>query len=189
MEYSAIATALVGVLATVNLLFTFGVIRRLREHTAELAKLRGGGAGRDDSPVALSAGSRVGDFTAESVDGRPVALDSLGSRPLVGFFSPSCTPCKERLPGFVAHAASRPGGREGILAVISGTPDEAVALLEQLQPVATVVVEPDRGPVQQAFAVDGFPAFVLVEGGRVKVSDFEFASITDADAAALPSMR
>lgn len=189
MDYSAVATALVGVLAAVNLLFTFGVIRRLREHTAELAKLRSGGAGRDDSAVALPAGSRIGDFLAESVDGHPVTLDSLGSRPLVGFFSPSCSPCKERLPGFVAHAASRPGGRDGILAVIAGSPDEAAALLEQLRPVATVVVEPDRGPVQQAFAVDGFPAFVLAEGGRVQVSDFELASITDADAAALPSAR
>ncbi|QLQ38042.1 TlpA disulfide reductase family protein [Micromonospora robiginosa] len=187
MDYSAVAIALVGALAAVNLLFTFGVIRRLREHTAELARMRGGGAGRDDSPVALPAGSRVGDFIAESVDGRPIALDSMGTQPLIGFFSPSCTPCKERLPGFVAHAASRPGGREGILAVIAGSPDEAAALLEQLLPVATVVVEPDRGPVQQAFGVDGFPAFVLVDGDRVKVSDFEFTSITDADA--VPSIR
>ncbi|MET8039895.1 hypothetical protein ABZU25_03390 [Micromonospora sp. NPDC005215] len=186
MDYSAIATTLVGVLAAVNLLFTFGVISRLREHTAELAKIRSGGA-RDDSNVALPAGSRIGDFTAESVDGRPVALDLLGSQPLVGFFSPSCTPCKERLPGFLAHAASRPGGRDSILAVVAGSPEEAADLVDQLQPVATVVVESDRGPVQQAFAVDGFPAFVLVAGDRVQVSNFDLASIIHADSAALPA--
>ncbi|MFC7548091.1 TlpA family protein disulfide reductase [Plantactinospora sp. GCM10030261] len=186
MNYSDVVSALIGLLAAVNLLFTFGVVRRLREHTEELATLRGRNT-RDDN-IALPAGTRVDGFTAETVDGHPITLESLGSRPLLGFFSPSCTPCKERLPRFVAYAASRPGGRNGVLAVVSGTPEEASPLVGQLQPVATVVVEADQGPVQRAFAVEGFPAFVLVQDGRVQVSDYELSSITEVDSTAVPAI-
>ncbi|WP_433380522.1 hypothetical protein [Streptosporangium sp. CA-115845] len=53
--------------------------------------------------------------------------------------------------------------------------------------MATVVVESDRGPVQQAFGVSGFPAFVLVEEGVVAASGYELAPVVDRDAVALPA--
>ncbi|SDJ00131.1 TlpA disulfide reductase family protein [Nonomuraea jiangxiensis] len=188
MHYLTVATALVAVLAIANLLLALGIIRRLREHTAELAELRGGsgfpgGAG----DIALAAGAPAGAFTAESVDGRPVTLDTLGDHPLIGFFSPSCSPCKERLPAFIEYAASRPAGPDAILAVVTGTPETAADLVEQLLPVATVVVEPDQGPVQQAFQVTGFPVFMLVEDGVVRASDYELTSISARDAVVLPA--
>lgn len=185
MAYLAATAVLIGLLTVTNLILTVGVVRRLREHTAELAALRSGGA--VDSDIALPAGSSVGAFDATSVEGRPVTLTTLGNRPLVGFFSPHCGPCKERLPAFVEHAASRPGGRDAVLAVAVGTEEETAELVELLRLVATIVVEPDQGPVQQAFAVSGFPAFVLVEGGVVAASDFDLAPVTHRDAAALPA--
>ncbi|MDG4825007.1 TlpA disulfide reductase family protein [Asanoa sp. WMMD1127] len=185
MFYLAMTTILIGLLAAANLLFTFGVVRRLREHTEQLAR-RGDTFG-PDSAIALPVGTSVGPIHAESIDGHSVELSSLGTRPLVAFFSPTCRPCKERLPAFVAYAAARPGGRDSILAVVAGSPEESAVLVDQLRPVATVVVEADQGPVQQAFAVTGFPAFVLVKDGRVEVSTFELISITDADDAGLPA--
>ena len=188
MAYLAAATVLVGLLAAVNLLLTVGVVRRLREHTAELADLRSQGSPGVGAGVAHPAGARVGDFTATSVDHRPVASDTLGDRPLVGFFSPNCGPCKERLPGFIAYASSRTGGPGAVLAVVAGTAEESEATVEQLRQVATVVVEPDQGPVQKAFGVVGFPAFVLVDDGWVAASDFDLSPLAERDAAALAAV-
>ncbi|MEU0484001.1 hypothetical protein ABZ260_33065 [Streptosporangium sp. NPDC006013] len=186
MAYLAAAAVLIGLLVVTNLILTVGVVRRLREHTAELAALRNGDSGGSD--VAMPAGSSVGGFDATSVAGLPVTLATLGDRPLVGFFSPHCQPCKERLPEFIEHATSRPGGRDAVLAVAVGAEEETAELVELLRPVATIVVEPDRGPVQQAFAVTGFPAFVLVEGGVVVASGFDLAPVTHRDTAALPAV-
>ncbi|WP_329430731.1 hypothetical protein OG339_23295 [Streptosporangium sp. NBC_01495] len=187
MAYAAAAAVLLGLLVVTNLILTVGVIRRLREHTAELATLRGGGSGGVDVDVAMSAGSSVGGFDATSVADLPVGLATLGERPLAGFFSPHCQPCKERLPSFVEYAATRPGGRDAVLAVAVGTREETAALVELLRPVATVVVEPDRGPVQRAFGISGFPAFVLVEEGVVSASGYDLTPVLDRDAVALPA--
>jgi protein-disulfide isomerase len=182
MAYLAAATALVGLLATVNLLLTVGVVRRLREHTAELAGLRSGAVvGGGD--IIAPPGSPVGELAASDVDGHPVTLATVGDRPLVGFFSPHCEPCRERLPEFVAHAAQRPGG---VLAVVvAGSPGEAAEAVDQLRPVATVVVEPDQGPVQKAFGVTGFPAFALVEDGVVAASHYDLKPVADRDGVAV----
>jgi hypothetical protein len=184
MAYLAAAAVLVGLLAAVNLLLTVGVVRRLREHTTELAGLRNRGTG-GGYEVALTVGEPVGDFAATSVDGHPIDLGTLGDRPLVGFLSPHCVPCQERLPGFIEFAAARPGGRDGLLAVLVGTGEETAELVERLRPVATVVVEPDRGPIQQALAVTGFPAFVLIEHKVVAASDHELSPVADRDGAML----
>jgi hypothetical protein len=184
MAYLAAAVTLVGIVATVDLLLTVGVVRRLREHTAELAALR-----RPGQEAALPVGSPVGAFATASVAGRPVGPDTLGGRTLVGFFSPGCTPCTERLPGFVAYAAGRAGGPDAVLAVVAGEPAEAAETVEALRRVATVVVEPDDGPLQRAFGVSGFPAFVLVEDGVIAASAFELPPVAARDGAAVPAAR
>ncbi|WP_214322579.1 TlpA family protein disulfide reductase [Nonomuraea sediminis] len=187
MAYLVAVNVLIGLLAALNLLFTVGVVRRLREHTTELAALRASGTARpipaDD--VALPVGVPAGEFAAATLDGEPVTLGTLGDRPLVGFFSPHCQPCKEQLPTFIKYAGARPGGRDAVLAVIVGTEEEAEATAERLRPVATVVVEPDAGPIQQAFRVTGFPAFLLVEDGTVAASDYVFLPVADRDLAVL----
>lgn len=183
--YLAAAVVLFGLLTSLNVALTVGVIRRLREHTTELAALRnrGGDVGGD---VALPTGETVGSFTAADTDGRQVDLATLGDRPLVGFFSPSCEPCKERLPHFVEYAATRSGGRDNVLAVVVGSVTETADVVAGLRTVATVVVEPDQGPVQKAFGVTGFPAFVLVENTQVAASGFNFEPVAERDTAAVP---
>lgn len=182
MTYVIMALALVGLLAATNLLLTFGVIRRLRAHTAELANIgkQGGGAWAD---VAASPGATVTPFTATDDAGTPVGAEILTGRRLVGFFSPDCEPCKERLPEFLHVAAQRPGGRDEVLAVIVASQAQAGDLLGRLSPVSRVVVESEQGEVQQAFGVKGFPAFLLIDDGSVIASDFNLASVLDREPA------
>lgn len=167
MPYLVAALMIVGVIASLDLVLTLGVIRRLREHTEQLTKLLEG----HGDEVILAAGASVGEFVSTTVDGEPVSRDLLAGRTLVSFFSPHCTPCKERMPTFIEYAMAMPGGRQQVLAVVTGRPEETIETVAALTPVARVVVEEDRGPMGVAFGVHGFPAICLLdEHGTVLVS-------------------
>ncbi|MEU3077352.1 hypothetical protein [Streptomyces laurentii] len=91
--------ALVGVLGILNMIFTFGVVRRLREHTEMLtARNRVQGSG---PKVMLGEGETVGAFTAVTVEGATLTQDDLAdSTTLVGAFAYGRSSCDERLSSF-----------------------------------------------------------------------------------------
>ncbi len=159
MAFLVASVVLVGALGVVNLLFSFGVIRRLREHTEILNQLGG-----QPHSVILEPGQTVADFAATTVDGRPVSVNAVDGPTLVGFFTPGCTSCQTKLPSFVEYAWEHPGGRERVLAVIVGENDEDTApYVTDLNGTAHVVRDVDGGPVHKAFGVQGFPAFALID--------------------------
>ncbi len=164
MPYFITLAIVATVVSSVNLLFTLGVIRRLREHTRLLAE---GAAKR----VAASMADSPQDFSALTVEGRPVSRDSLTPSALVAFLSTGCTPCEDAVPAFADYAAAFPGGRDHVMAVITGPDHEVAGMRERLAGVAQVVVERPDGPVQKAFGVDGTPAFgVLDRHGVITVA-------------------
>jgi thiol-disulfide isomerase/thioredoxin len=166
-----VAVVVLTLLCLGNLLLTVGVIRRLNEHTAALDDLAGEPPG-----VMRPAGETVDGFATIARDGTPVTLESLGGPTLVGFFSPGCGPCHERLPQFVARARRTPAGRA--LGVVVGAGAEAQDMAAELADVATVVVEDSRGVLSTAFGVKGFPAFALVDAdGRIEACSVDPASI------------
>jgi hypothetical protein len=157
MAVLAVVVIIVGVLCALDLVLTLGVIRRLREHT-ELLSNQSGVGDRVAGP-----GERVGEFTTLTVDGELVDPATLTGQTLVGFFSPSCKPCQEMVPKFVAYARAMPGGREQVLATVVGNTAAAADFVEVLSPVARVVVETADGPVGAAFQVRALPAVVMVQ--------------------------
>ncbi|MFG1656826.1 hypothetical protein ACGFIY_09895 [Micromonospora chersina] len=169
MPYLIAALLLVGALGALNLLLALGVIRRLREHTKLLDALyeyvgatRTVGPGTDARGP--SAGDVVGDFTATTVDGLPVARDLLAGPTVVAFLSPDCRGCREQLPELLAWARGQ--DRQRVLAVVNGRSGDPAELVAALDPVAQVVVETARTPVADAFRVQAYPLFcVLGEGG------------------------
>lgn len=163
MTFLVAAIVVVGVLGVVNLLFSFGVIRRLREHTEILNEI-GGRAGS----VMLEPGQKVAGFEAATVDGAPVALAAAGGPALVGFFTPGCGPCSAKLPAFVELAREHPGGRDRVFAVVLSHDDaEAAPYVQDLAAVAQVVRGVEGGPMPKAFGVQGFPAFAVVDADSV----------------------
>jgi thiol-disulfide isomerase/thioredoxin len=101
---------------------------------------------------------------------------------LVGFFSPTCVPCKEQAPRFAERAAAL--GRDRVLAVAVGTPDATRELVALLEPAARVVVEIDGGSLQQAFQVQGYPAMCLLDGdGRIAASSSTLDSLPELSTA------
>jgi thiol-disulfide isomerase/thioredoxin len=165
MVYLSAAVALIGALGVFNLLISLAVIRRLRSHDG--APRRAPGAAL---AVTLPTGQSIGDFAVTTAAGRMISGDSLDQLTLVGFFSPACPPCKERVPQFLRYAARFPG--EVISVAVGDDSDlETQALAARLAVAGDVVTEAARGPMGTAFGVGGYPALCLVEpSGRIVAS-------------------
>ncbi|WP_327586833.1 hypothetical protein OHA25_07350 [Nonomuraea sp. NBC_00507] len=182
MVYMVVGVVFVGVLCVLNLLLTYGVIRRLREHAALLSRAgtagaTPGGAGGPDKVV----GTVAGEFKAVTTEGAVITrdrFDGAAGAYLVGFFLESCAPCKEELPKFLDRAAGFPGGRDHVYAITRGVTDEAVAALWA---VAHVVTGEAGDEIGTAFAVTGYPSFFLVgEGGLVHAGAFKVEALPAA---------
>ncbi|WP_037679618.1 hypothetical protein [Streptomyces griseus] len=148
---------LVGLVCTLDLILTVGVIKRLREHSEELARV-------DRGPrPAISRGDAVAPFETLTVQGERLTHEELVNETVVAFFTPGCKACGEKLPEFLAHAQDLPGGRRQAVAVVVGDEeDKTAAYAAQFASVARVVVEEHGGPISQAFSVIGFPSLLEV---------------------------
>ncbi len=172
MSILAVAIVIVGVLCLTNLVLIFGIIRRLREHTALLSE-----QAHADLPV---TGLRPGDtppaFTVTTAEGR-TAAGPAGLR-LVAFFSSSCSLCPKRVPVFADYVRENRLGRDDVLAVVLGDADEPVPYLEQLETVAQTRRELENGELATAFQVSGYPAFCLLDAdGAVLASGYDPATL------------
>lgn len=174
------AFAVLTVLVLLNLLLTFGVIRKLREHAQALAPVV--------PRTTLTPGAPVPDFAAPTDRGDVVSNATFrGTGGLVAFLAPDCPACAEQLPAVrsrLAEAASGPGAVVVVLTRMHPAPSgpsaagataaETAELIEALGVAggpALIVREPLDGPAQTAFQVAAFPAFYLVDGdGRVEVA-------------------
>jgi thiol-disulfide isomerase/thioredoxin len=167
--------AILGVLCLLNLLLTYGVIRRLREHTEVLAQQRIG------SPdLLVVAGSPIGTFAATTTEGHAFAETDLEPGTLVGFFSTGCGACVETLPRFVQVAAAHPGGRDRVLAVVIGPETESADQVAALSPNARVVVARHGHAIESAFEVMAFPAFALLGADGVVTASGDLEAVTGA---------
>ncbi|GGP15646.1 hypothetical protein LDL08_37140 [Nonomuraea glycinis] len=160
MPFMIAAVVLVGVLCLVNLLLTFAVLRRLREHTTELERLAG-------EPRTLP-------FDPSFLVGRTLpatATRAVPSPRLVGFFDADCGSCHEHAPKFAAEA--RPGTS---LAFVTGTGRQLQNLVDVVGEASAVVVAEEAAAVAADLGIQTFPMFLRVDAeGRIVQAD------TDAD--------
>jgi len=168
------AIVVVGSLCMLDLLLTFGVIRRLREHTTMLARSR-----ETEPPVTgLAAGMSPDAFSAVTIDGDLV--DNAADLRVVAFFSSSCAICPERVPPFTEYVRSHRIGRDSVLGVVEGSASAPPPYLDQLAAVAQVRIEPPGGEVARAFKVSGFPAFcVLDSAGTLIASGYDSSVLSE----------
>jgi hypothetical protein len=149
MRALTFAVVLVGALCVLDLLLTFGVIRRLRADTGS----RSPQGGSDPGPPMAPVGTAI----------RGTGLDWDGET-LVGFFLPDCGPCEQQFPEFMEYARTQ----ERVVAVVSDPAGKGAELVRKLGEVAQVVVEAGTdGVLRRAFQVQGFPSYCLVGDGRI----------------------
>jgi hypothetical protein len=166
------AIVVVGLLCLTDLLLTFGVIRRLREHTDQLA----GFSGQDGPVTGLADGEIPEPFTALSISGE--RLSGPAGLRVVAFFSAGCSACPERVPAFIDYLRANQITRDAVLAVIANSQPEPVSYQEDIAEVAPVCVEPPGGELETAFKVHGYPAFCLLDGaGSVSAASHEPAAL------------
>lgn len=177
MVFLLAGIVVLAALTLLNLVLTLGVIRRLREHTALLGR-RSDPADEDHTPT-LPVDAVVPDFTATTVDAVVVSRGSLASDTLVGFFSLGCDACDAMVPEFVDVAATMPGGRDRVLAVVEAFPGYDDPHSATLSEVAHVVVEPPGTPgLVAAFGVTAFPSVCIVDSaGRVVATGRRLAEL------------
>jgi len=115
-------------------------------------------------------------FTAVTTDGEHLGRDRLSGRVLAGFFAQGCPMCEESVGTFVRLAQEHEGGRDRVLAVVVGRPETAASCVDRLDGAARVLTEPFDGPVSAAFEIDGFPAFLRLEGPVVLAATGKIAA-------------
>lgn len=179
MPFLITAVALVGLLCLLDLLLTMAVIRRLREHTNQLAALRAAGP----PPGLLPVGSPLPALTVHSIDGEQISSEETPPQ-LLAFLSTTCDVCTTQLPDLVQFLQAGRIARSAAIVVIIG-PDSAEGqhLVNELGPVVTVIREPMDGPIGKAFSVNVFPTFYLVSDGVVGANAISVARLPQPVAA------
>jgi AhpC/TSA family len=163
---------LVGVLCLVDLLLTFGVIRRLRVHTG----LLNSSATANETVIGLPAGATPPDFAAVSI--RDEQVDGPVGLRVVAFFASFCSVCPTKVPAFLAYLERNQIRQDEVLAVMAADPQDPVPYLNQVAQVALVCMEPANGPVSSAFQVSAFPSFcVLDPDGSLRSAHYDPASL------------
>lgn len=167
---------LVGLLCVLNLILTFGVIRRLRSHSELLS-------GKSQTMTApgdgmLPVGRSPAAFEATTTTGQTMSSAEITGTTLLGFFSPECSMCRKVAPEFAAHVASLPERERRAFAVVVGDKDETRELVASLGETIPIVLEPSGGVVSSAYEVRGFPCLgVVTDGGTVVESDLTIARL------------
>ncbi len=161
MTYLAAAVVLVGALCLLNLLLTFGVIRRLRARDTVVQTSTG------FFDPATMIGRNLPDFTATTDEGRPVSRDDLREHEyLIGVFSGTCEPCHEQAPRYAAAMASAAERRRS-LALVVGEESQTGDLRSVLREVPRVTGA-DSEKLVELFGIEAFPMFLSTDRtGRV----------------------
>jgi hypothetical protein len=171
MPYLVAAVVFVGALCLLDLLLTFGVIRRLRATPASQAHDHG----VDVSVTTLQPGQSATPFTAETTLTGTAVNGPAGLR-LVAFFSTHCSLCPKRAPSFVSYVRANGLRAEDVLAVVTAVDGDLsdATYLGDVAAVARVCAEEPDGPVAAAFGVTGFPAFCLLEpDGTIRQTTYD----------------
>lgn len=153
MNFLLAAVTLLAVLCLGNLLLTFAVLRRLREHEQRLA-----GLGPAGPPAAEElVGRTMPRFTGTSTRGEPVS-DTAGR--LVGFFSAACSSCHEQAAAFAGHPDA---GRVAFVVLEPAPEADRAAILRALGDSPTVLVDPTSKAVAEQLGVRAFPLLMRTD--------------------------
>ncbi len=153
---------LAGLLA-LNLLATFGLVRRVREHEQQLSE-------RDATNVRLGlpVGTPLPPFHVTDASGHDLHPATWPSQVVVAFFSTTCDACRDHLPPFLEWATQH--DRDATVCVIDGPIPDALAMAGSAGSVTRLVLEPAAQRLASAFGITGIPVLFQVTDGRVTAS-------------------
>jgi hypothetical protein len=165
-----VLVALALAVGLANLMFLYGVIRRLRVLDGRVNRL--------DPPAGPAVGHRVGLFTATTLDGRAVDTGDLAeTETLVALLSAGCGACES----MVAELGDVDGGSLLVL-IHAGEGDQSEPLVTAARRSAgsgaRIAVVP-YGAVASAFDITAYPTVVRVVDGVVTAAGMSLASVRE----------
>ncbi|QBD75487.1 TlpA family protein disulfide reductase [Ktedonosporobacter rubrisoli] len=129
------STILLWVVVLVNLLLTLALIRRV--NTAEPVRRS------VDMQTGPAVGSQAPDFSANTLDGQQMSLDSYAGHPTaLVFVGPGCQPCHELIPSLKLLAAQAKEAGAELVLVSNGPRDETEKMARDLAIELPILIAP-----------------------------------------------
>jgi hypothetical protein len=175
MPYVVAGVLLVGTLCILDMLMTFAVLRRLRDHSTRFAMLSFAEKLGDTGYLERFENRPLPEFSVTTTEKAGLSSKAMAGRSWsIGFFSAGCAPCHEQAPAFGAL------GTDAALAVVTGTGKDAAELLDRLPGEAVAVAGADATVLADLLDITMFPTFLeLDDAGRILKAE---ATIVKADA-------
>ncbi len=165
-----ISSIFLWLIVLANVFLTLALIRRLNR------------AGQNTLDVGLKTGTTAPDFTAQTLQGVTKTLtDYKGRAAVLIFASPSCQPCRERLPMLQMTAVeARADGVEFVL-VSGGTLEDTRAWNQEAEiQLPLLVATQDQNPFFKDYQITGTPAYCLLGAdGKVHGSNHVGVNLDD----------
>jgi hypothetical protein len=163
------AVVLLAVVVALHLLFTFGLVTRVRE-----LQQHGGVPARDSHLP--RPGAVIRPFSITDTDGATITEADLDGPVQVGFFQVGCGPCRTLSD---ALAADPPAARfVSFVQGDSAEPDATAQLVAKLGVLGRVAAIGVDDPVLSAFEVIAFPTLLHTHGGVVTASGIRLSDFT-----------
>ena len=82
--------------------------------------------------------------------------------------SATCSACVDQLPDAIAHAKRFPGGPDSILGVVIGRDGHSAEIISAFDGIARLVQGAQAISVMNAFKVNAFPSYFVLNTGLVQ---------------------
>lgn len=163
-----VSSILLWILVLLNLLLTLALARRLNAKASQF------GAPADNIPK-LELGQPAPDFVAETLNGSQVSLASYtGQAAAFIFISPTCSPCREKMPVF--NALQPKAKRAGIEIVLVSDSDRAETkkFSDDFTTSLPILIAPRAAnPFMVDYKANGTPFYcLLAANGSVQATGF-----------------
>lgn len=161
-QFLILNSILLWIVLIINLLLTFGLIRRATKMT---------NVPDFENIPTLAINSQAPDFNAETLDGKLVSLNTYSNKSVSFIFvSPDCAPCIEKLPTF--HKIGMYAKQHGVEIILVSLAEkkETLAFAEKhLITIPTLIAPQENNPFAKNYLVAGTPFYCLIDiGGKVK---------------------
>ena len=142
-----------------------------------IALLVGGTRGGPKAVIGEPAPAIVG----TTLDGEPFDLGALRGRPvIVNFWGPSCVPCREEFPQFLAKLEEHSGDGLAIVGVLTDDPEApARDFIAEYGATWPTVLDPDKA-FKSAYRVAARPQTYFIDGQGV-LRSIQIGQASDAD--------
>ncbi|GAA0926427.1 hypothetical protein [Nonomuraea longicatena] len=173
------AVILLAAVVAVHLLFTLGLVARIRE-----LQQNGGARPHTHNSQLPKPGTVVRPFSVTDTDGATITEAVLDGPVQVGFFQVGCGPCRMLSDALVA---APPAAR--FVSIVQGdpqAPDATARLIAKVGALGRVAVIDVDDPVLTSFEAVAYPTLVYTHSGVITASGTRLADFAETTGAAAP---